>query len=311
MIGRSDIEAAALAIADEVRVTPVMHLRAPVPCELKLEHHQLAGSFKARGAFYNLLSRNVPAAGVAAASGGNHGAAVALAAARLGHNAAIYVPSISSPAKVDVIRRTGAQVVVGGERYADALAECERYQGETGAMSVHAYDADETIAGQGTVAAEWEGQTAGLDTVLVAVGGGGLISGIAAWFRGRVKVVGVEPERACALHAALAAGEPVDVPVDGVAADSLGAKRIGERNFEICRGAVDHVALITDGAIREAQRTLWQEARILTEPGGAAAYGALLGGAYVPGEGERVGVLVCGANVDPADFAKTVLEQKG
>ncbi|MEM8664450.1 MAG: threonine/serine dehydratase [Pseudomonadota bacterium] len=311
MIGRSEIEAAALAIADEVRVTPVMRLAAPVPCELKLEHHQVAGSFKARGAFYNLLARHVPAAGVAAASGGNHGAAVATAAARLGHKSAIYVPAIASPAKLDAIRRTGALVVVGGERYADALAECERYQAETGAMSVHAYDADETIAGQGTVAAEWEGQSAGLDTVLVAVGGGGLISGIAAWFAGRVKVVGVEPAGSCALHMALANGGPVDVPVHSVAADSLGAKSVGARNYAICAKAVDHVVLVSDDAIREAQRVLWREARILSEPGGAAAYGALLSGAYVPADGERVGVLVCGANTDPTSFAQDVLNNDG
>lgn len=302
MTARRDIEAAALAIADEVRVTPVMEMGGPVPCELKLEHHQVAGSFKARGAFYNLLSRPVPKAGLAAASGGNHGAAVATAAARLGAKATIFVPSIASAAKVDVIRRTGAEVVVGGERYADALAACERFQDETGAMSIHAYDADETIAGQGTVAAEWEGQSRGLDTVLVAVGGGGLISGIAAWFDGRVKVVGVEPEGSCALHAALDAGKPVDVSVDSIAADSLGARSVGARNYEICARAVDHVALISDRAIEAAQAALWLDARILVEPGGAAAYGALLSGAYVPADGERVGVLVCGANMDPQLF---------
>lgn len=309
MIGRAEIEAAAFAIADEVRVTPVMRLDAAARCELKLEHHQIAGSFKARGAFYNLLTRSVPQAGVAAASGGNHGAAVATAARRLGHKATIFVPSIASPAKVDVIRRTGATVVVGGERYADALAACERHLAETGAMSIHAYDADETIAGQGTVAAEWEGQTGGLDTVLVAVGGGGLICGIAAWFDGRVKVVGVEPKGSCALYAAMLADKPVEVSVSSVAADSLGARIVGSRNLEICRRAVDHVALVSDDAIVDAQRTLWREARILAEPGGAAAYGALLSGAYVPADGERVGVLVCGANTDPARFAADVLDE--
>jgi len=264
----------------------------------------VTGSFKARGAFNSLLSAAVPDGGVAAASGGNHGAAVAYAARRLGHPATIFVPEIASPAKLAVIADQMADVVVSGERYADALALCEAHQAKTGAISVHAYDAPATIAGQGTVAAEWEADTGGIDTVLVAVGGGGLVAGIAAWFEGRVKVVGVEPEGSRALHAALEAGEAVDVPVGGIAADSLGARRTGALNLAIARRYVADVVLVPDQAIVDAMRTLWREARIVTEPGGAAAFAALLSGAYTPEPGERVGVLVCGANVDMTAFAE-------
>ncbi|WP_349369994.1 threonine/serine dehydratase [Salinarimonas sp.] len=300
-----DIRAAHARIAHHVRRTPVWTLPSAFghdgPVSLKLEFLQHAGSFKARGAFNNLLVESVPAAGVAAASGGNHGAAVAYAAHQLGHKATIFVPEISPKAKVDVIRRMGAEVTIGGPRYADALFACGMHIAATGALSVHAYDAEATIAGQGTVALEWEEDAAGgLDTVLVAVGGGGLIAGIAAWFGGRVKVVGVEPENSRALHAALATGEPVDVEVQSVAADSLGARSAGRLVTEIARAAVDHVALVPDEAITDAQRALWRDFRIATEPGGAAALAALLSGAYRPEPGERVGVLLCGANVDLA-----------
>lgn len=298
------IAEAARRIAFHTRRTPLLRLDAPVACELKLELLQVTGSFKARGAFNTLLTTAVPPAGVAAASGGNHGAAVAYAARRLNHQSTIFVPAIASPAKVSVIRETGATVRIGGERYADALALCEAFQAETGAIGVHAYDADATIAGQGTVAAEWEADTAGLDTVLVAVGGGGLIAGIAAWFAGRVKVVAVEPEGSRALHAAMAAGAPVDVAVESVAADALGARSVGVRNFAICAEHVAEAVLVTDAAIEDAQVALWRQARIMSEAGGAAAYAALLSGAYRPAAGERVGVLVCGANVDPAAFAR-------
>lgn len=303
MIGRAEIEAAARAIDGAVRRTPVLRIEAPVRCELKLEQLQLTGSFKARGAFHTLLTSAVPPAGVAAASGGNHGAAVAYAARRLGHRAAIFVPAIASPAKLAVIRAAGAEVTVAGARYADALERCEAYQAETGAVSVHAYDAAATIAGQGTVAAEWEDQSDGLDTVLVAVGGGGLIAGVAAWFEGRVKVVGVEPEGSCCLSEALAAGAPVDVDVDSIAADSLGARRTGALNLAIAQAHVAQLVLVADDAIVEAQRALWRAARLVTEPGGAAAFAALRSGAYRPAAGERVGVLVCGANTDLAGFA--------
>lgn len=269
---------------------------------LKLELLQHAGSFKTRGAFANLLTRAVPAAGVAAASGGNHGAAVAHAAAALGLPARIFVPSISSPAKIERIRRTGADLVVGGDRYADALAACDAWVAETGALSVHAFDQAETMLGQGTLALELEGQAPDLDTVLVGVGGGGLIGGIAAWYAGRVKVVGVEPEASPTLHKAFAAGRPADAVTGGIAADSLAPKRIGELVFPVVRQHVAETALVTDDAIREAQRALWQGLRIVAEPGGAAAFAALLSGRYRPAPGERVGVVVSGGNTVAVDF---------
>lgn len=302
-VSPDDIRAAHARIRDHIRRTPVVNL--PMgdfghdgPVSLKLEYLQHAGSFKPRGAFNTLLSKDVPEAGVAAASGGNHGAAVAYAAHSLGVPARVFVPEIASKPKVDAIRRHGAEVVIGGPRYADAAIACAEYMAETGALSIHAYDAFETIAGQGTVAIEWEEDQPDLDTVLVAAGGGGLVSGIGAYWHGRVKVVAVEPSGSCALHSALAAGGPVDVEVHSVAADSLGARNTGALVHEICRAAVDHVALVTDDAITDAQRRLWLDWRIATEPGGAAALAALTSGAYRPQPGERVGVLVCGANVD-------------
>jgi threonine dehydratase len=307
---RADIRAAHARIAPYVRRTPVWRLPAGAfghdgPVSLKLEFLQHAGSFKARGAFNTLLSEPIPGAGVAAASGGNHGAAVAYAAKQLGSTARIFVPEISSPAKVAVIRSHGAEIVIGGARYADAQEACDRYVAETGALRVHPFDAMPTIAGQGTVALEWEADDPDLDTVLVAAGGGGLIAGMAAWWAGRVKVVGVEPDGSRALHAALEAGRPIDVDVNSIAADSLGARNVGERVFAICRGAVDHVALVRDEAIALAQRTLWRDWRIASEPGGAAALAALISGAYRPRSGERVGVLLCGANVELPKLAET------
>ncbi|WP_460449820.1 threonine/serine dehydratase [Alsobacter sp. SYSU BS001988] len=294
-------------IRPHVRRTPLMRADgiAGADVTFKLELTQHAGSFKTRGAFNNLLSRTAPAAGVAAASGGNHGIATALAAQRLGLKATIFVPEISSPVKIAAIRAQGADVVVGGARYADAQEACDRFAAESGALKVHPYDAVETLEGQGTVALEWEQDQAqlglgALDTVLVAVGGGGLAAGLAAYWRGRVKVVAVEPEGSRCLHAALEAGEPVDVPVDSVAADSLGARRVGALPFAIAREAIDHVALVGDAAIRDAQKRLWADYRLASEPGGAAALAALLSGAYAPRPGERVGVLLCGGNVDPA-----------
>lgn len=300
------IRAAHARAAPHVRETPViavagadLGLSADIVC--KLELLQVTGSFKPRGAFNTLLSREIPKAGVAAASGGNHGAAVAHAATRLGIPARIFVPEIASPAKIARIRATGAELVVEGAAYADALAACEAYGRETGALSIHAYDADETIAGQGGVALEWERQTPGLDTVLVAVGGGGLISGIGAWYGRRVRVVGVEPETSCCLHASLTAGRPVDVSVSGIAADSLGARNCGQRVFDICKDTVERVVLVPDAAIREAQTRLWRGLRLVAEPGGAAALAALVSGAYIPAPGERIGVLVCGANTELKD----------
>lgn len=311
MITPDDIRAAHARIAGRVRRTPTMALSAetfgtPVPVVMKLEFLQVTGTFKARGAFNTLLGGTMPAAGVCAASGGNHGIAVAHAATSLGIPARIFVPEISSPAKIARIRETGADLVVGGARYSDALAACEAHAAATGALSVHAYDAWPTMAGQGTVGIEWEEDAGGLDTVLVAVGGGGLISGIARWFDQRVKVVGVEPEGSCALHAALAAGGPVDVEVQSIAADSLGARNVFARVHETAAAYVDQVVLVPDEAIREAQKRLWLGLRAASEPGGAAALAALLCGAYRPAPGERVGVLACGANVDLAALAETV-----
>ncbi|WP_342751748.1 serine/threonine dehydratase [Bosea psychrotolerans] len=311
-VSRPMIEAAAERIAGHARVTPVMRLGAgsfgsPAAISLKLECLQHAGSFKTRGAFNNLLSLPVPAAGVAAASGGNHGAAVAYAARARGVKATIFVPEISPAAKIEAIRRFGAEVVIGGAQYDDAQAACDRFVAETGALKIHPFAAKETIAGQGTLGREWQLQEPDLDTVLVAVGGGGLISGIAAWFAGsKVKVVGVEPAGSRALQAALEAKGPVEVKVASVAADSLGARNVGPLVYEVCKDTVDHVVLVPDEAITQAQVTLWRDFRLAVEPGGAAALGALLCGAYKPAPGERLGVLVCGANVDLAKLGALV-----
>jgi threonine dehydratase len=289
-----------------------METVSPMPggasVSLKLEGLQHSGSFKARGAFNNLLQREAPAVGCATASGGNHGAAVAYAGQRLGVRAKIFVPSIASPAKIAKIRAYGADVHVEGKDYFDAQALCDAYVAATGALKIHPYDAVETIAGQGTVGLEWERDIArldlrALDSVLVAVGGGGLISGIAAWFDGRVKVVGVEPEGSRAMDAALTSGEPVEVPIDSIAADSLGARKIGALAYAICKPRVERVILVSDGQIVAAQRQLWRDFSLIAEPGGAAAFAALYGGAYVPSAGERVGVLICGSNANLATFA--------
>jgi threonine dehydratase len=290
-----------------VRRTPVLAADAAdfglaaSPLLFKLELLQHAGSFKARGAFANLLLRDVPAAGVVAASGGNHGAAVAYAAMKRGVKATIFVPGIAAEAKKQRIREYGAELVIVGERYADALAESERWVASSGALPVHAYDQAETLLGQGTVGAELD-EDAALDTLLVAVGGGGLIGGIAAWYQGRVRVVGVEPEAAPTLAHALAAGQPVDAPAGGIAADSLAPRRVGALMFPIAQRHVDHVALVSDEAIRAAQVALWKTLRVASEPGGAAAFAALLSGRYRPRPGERVGILVCGGNFTGVRF---------
>ncbi len=307
-VTRDAIAAAARRIAPWVRRTPVLQIDGEVfglsaPLTLKLELLQHSGSFKARGAFNNLLDAQVPQAGVVAASGGNHGAAVAYAAHKLNVPARIFVPEISAPAKIARIRDFGAEVVVGGARYNDALHASEDWIAGSGAMSVHAYDAIPTLEGQGSVAMEFAEQAPDLDTVLVAVGGGGLIGGMAAWYRGGVKLVAVEPETSHALHAALAAGMPVDVDVSGLAADSLGARSVGALMFPFAQAYVEQVVLVPDDAIRASQMWLWQNLRTAAEPGGAAALAALLSGAYKPEPSERVGVLVCGGNVDPATLA--------
>jgi threonine dehydratase len=304
-VSRAEIEAAAARIAGHVRVTPVMELPrgalggdwTPV---FKLEFLQHAGSFKSRGAFNNLTSRVVPEAGVAAASGGNHGAAVAYAAMKLGYKARIFVPEISPAAKVDTIRRFGAEVVIGGAQYDDAQAACDAYVAQSGALKIHPFSATATIAGQGTLAREWE-QQASIDSALIAVGGGGLISGAAAWWSGqKTRVIGVEPEHSRALQAALMAGGPTEVTVKSIAADSLGARNVGQLVHDVCAGNVERVVLVPDDAIRQAQKVLWQDFRLASEPGGAAAFAAILCGAYVPQPGERVGILLCGANVELA-----------
>lgn len=301
-VTRPAIRAAADLIRPHVRRTPVLEvdladLGGPAhPLALKLECLQHSGSFKARGAFTNLLTSDVPDAGVVAASGGNHGAAVAYAAARLGLPATIFVPSVTSAAKADRIRGYGADLVVGGDRYADALAASEEFVARTGALPVHAYDQPGTLVGQGTLGLEIGEDLPDLDTLLVAVGGGGLIGGIAGWFRGDVRVVAVEPEGAPTLHRALAAGEPVDAPAGSVAADSLAPRQVGRHMFPLAQWFVDRSVLVDDDAIVAAQRALWDGARVLAEPGGATALAALLSGAYAPEPGERVAVLVCGAN---------------
>jgi threonine dehydratase len=257
------------------------------------------GTFKPRGAFNRILSHDVPAAGVVAASGGNFGAAVAYAARALGHRAEVYVPESTPAAKVNRLRENGADVVVTGALYADALAEARERCDATGALWMHAFDQQEMIAGNGTVGRELDSQCPDLDTVLVAVGGGGLIGGIAAWFEGRVRVAGVETEATAGMAAALAAGGPVDVDVGGIAADALGARRVGDLCFAVASRLVDRVVVVGDEDVRRTQRELWRRLRLVVEPAGAAAPAALLSGAYRPDPEERVGVLLCGANVDP------------
>ncbi len=313
-VTRHDIDAAADRISPFVRRTPVVALGATGhgwghDVVLKLEHLQHTGSFKTRGAFNTLLSADVPPAGVIAASGGNHGAAVAYAAQRLGHPATVYVPASAPPAKLERIRRYGARVVPVGCDYAEAHRASVAEEDRTGALRVHAYDQPEVVAGQGTVARELAQQAPDLDTVLIAVGGGGLIGGCASWYAGDVRVVGVEPERAPTLHAARTAGHPVDVEVGGVAADALGARRLGEIAAAVADRYVDDAVLVPDEAIRAAQRLLWEELRVLAEPGGATALAALLCGAHRSSAAERVGVVVCGANLDPASWS--VLPESG
>jgi len=307
-ITRDRIAATEALIRPYVRRTPLIQADladfglTAAPLTFKLEMLQHSGSFKARGAFANLLLRKPTKAGVVAASGGNHGAAVAYAAQRLGVPATIFVPEITSPAKIERIRNYGAQLMVGGARYADALAASEAHVKATGAMAVHAYDQPETLLGQGSVGMEIEQDAPGIDTLLVAVGGGGLIGGVAAWCAGRIRVIAVEPEEAPTLHAAFAAGHPVDAPAGGIAADSLAPRQVGQLMFPIARAHVEKVLLVSDDAIRQAQAALWSTLRVVAEPGGAAAFAALLSGRYRPTHGERVAVLVCGANTTAVKF---------
>jgi len=269
---------------------------------LKLEQLQCAGSFKARGAFANLLLRDVPAAGVVAASGGNHGVAVAYAAHRRGVPAKIFVPTVSAPAKVERIRALGADLVVTGERYADALAAAQAWVASSGAMDVHAFDQRETLLGQGTLALELAGQAGDLDTVLVPVGGGGLIAGIASYFAGTVRVIGVEPDGAPTLSYARAQGRPADAPAGSVAADALAPRRVGDLVFPITQSYVEDVVLVDDTSILAAQQALWRALRIAAEPAASVGIAALLAGAYKPEPGERVAVVISGANMAPSQL---------
>lgn len=301
------ISGAGVRIAPHVRRSPVGTVRwsaatgrfGPRTVRFKFEQMQVTGSFKARGAFNTLMQADVPKAGIVAASGGNHGAAVAHAAATLGHRARIYVPQIAGPAKIALIRAQGADLQIVSGAYADAAERAAEWQAATGAMQVHPYDAPATVAGAGTVMAEWEDQGLDADTVLIAVGGGGLIAGALGWLQGRRKVVAVEPRTSCALNAALQQGAPVDVEVSGIAANALGARRIGNICFGLARAQGIESVRVPDSAITEAQVILWREMRQLVEPAGATALAALTSGAYVPQEGERVAVLICGGNVAP------------
>lgn len=315
-VTRDDVLAAARRLGGRVRRTPVLEAEAGLLSEervlLKLEHLQHTGSFKARGALSALLSaKDIPAAGVVAASGGNHGLAVAWAAGQVGTVATIFVPHTSPSAKVRGLRVLGADVRLVGERYDEALAAARDHQRSSGALAVHAYDEPHVVAGQGTVGAELldqagKRQDAGgrpLDTVLVAVGGGGLIGGIAAALDGRAHVVGVEPKGCPTWHAALAAGEPVDVEVGGVGADALGATRLGGIAWEtLSRGGATSV-LVDSDAVISARRFLWERLRLAVEPGAAVAVASLTSGRYVSQRDERVAVIVCGANADPSDLS--------
>ncbi|UQA55515.1 threonine/serine dehydratase [Polyangium aurulentum] len=301
---RAAVLAAWQRIGPYVRRTPVIELSAgdlglDHPVVVKLEASQHAGSFKARGAFHKLLSSRLPEAGVIAASGGNHGVAVAHAARTLGVRAEIFVPTICGKAKVERLASCGAVVRQEGAVYGEALVACGRRAAETGALAVHAYEDPVVIAGAGTASLEFAEQAA-FDTLLVAVGGGGLIAGACAAVGAEKKIVAVETHGTPTLHSALEAGKPVDVPISGLAADALGASRVGAPNFELIRSIVAASLLVSDDDVRAAQRALWRELRVVAEPAGATALAALLSGAYRPERGERVGVMVCGANTDPA-----------
>jgi threonine dehydratase len=297
-------------IAPYVRRTPVVSASSSdfglddFPLLLKLELLQHAGSFKARGAVTNVLTRQIPRAGIVAASGGNHGVAVAFATHKFNVPAKIFVPTVASKAKVERIRSYGAELVVSGDLFADAYAESQKWAAQSGAMMIHPFDQRETLLGQGTLGLELEQQASDVDTLLVSVGGGGLIGGIASWYGGKIRIIGIEPEKAPTLTRALAAGKPVDAEAGGIAADSLAPRRVGELMFPLAQKYVEQVLLVTDNEIRSAQQSLWKEMRIAAEPGGAAAFAALASRKYKPKKDERVAVLVCGGNTDAVDFSK-------
>lgn len=298
------IEQTERVIRPYIRRTPVIEIDGSdfaldsINLVFKLELLQHSGSFKARGAFTNILTREVPAVGVVAASGGNHGAAVAFAAMTLRKPATIFVPSVAAATKLDRIRRYGAELKIAGDRYAESLEASEVWTRESGALPIHAYEGTETLLGQATLGLELEQQDPKLNSLLVAVGGGGLIGGIAAWYRDRIKLIAVEPFAAPTLERALRAGRPVDAPAGGIAADSLAPRQVGQQMFPIAQQYVREVVLVTDEEIVEAQKKLWETLRVVAEPGGAAAFAALLSGRYKPEPGARVGVLVCGGNTE-------------
>ena len=308
-ICREEIRGVYGQIAAHIRRTPLLAMPGtdfgldPFSLTLKLELLQHTGSFKARGAVTNLLLRDVPPAGVVAASGGNHGVAVAFAAKKFNVPAKIYVPTVASKTKMERIRSYGAELVVVGDRYADAYAKSQKWAEKSGAQAIHAYDQAETLLGQGSVGLELEEQAPDLDTLIVSVGGGGLIGGIAAWYVGKIRVIGVEPEKAPTLTRALEAGRPVDAEAGGIAADSLAPRRVGELMFPLAQKYVEKVFLVSDEEIRRAQQLLWREMRIAAEPGGAAAFALLASHKYRPGRDERVGVLICGGNTDTVEFS--------
>jgi threonine dehydratase len=309
MIGRTEIEAARRRIQGRVRRTPVLTLSEsalaglPGALSFKLENCQVTGSFKPRGVFNRVLSEVcLPRSGLIAASGGNHALAVAFAARTLGQACEVFLPSIAPAIKRAQLRSLGATITVAGDVFAEALEASDARAQETGALMVHPFDHAAVVAGQGTLAAELEDQVPDLDTVLVAVGGGGLIGGIAAWYTGRVRIVAVEPEGSPSLARARQEGRPVDIQTGGLAADSLGCRRVGLLGFDLAQRFVERSLVVPENAIRQAQRLLWEELRIVAEPGGAVALAALLDGAYVPARGERVGVIVCGGNADPASL---------
>ncbi len=306
----SEIADAYDRVGTHVRRTPVLDVDADTfdlgfPLILKLELLQVTGSFKARGALSLLSAREVPDAGVVAASGGNFGLGIAWAAAKRAVPATIFVPASSPAAKIDRLRTAGAQVRVVDGYYADALAAAEDFVVDTGALRAHAYDQREVVAGQGTIALELE-QQAEFDTVIVACGGGGLLAGVAGWLGDRIRIIAVETNGTATLDRACAAGGPVDIEVSGIAASSLGARRLGSLAWEAFeRWGDDHV-LISDDDVLRAQALLWRDVRLVAEPGGVAALAALTSGVYRPVEGERVAVVVCGANTDLTDVAREV-----
>jgi len=314
-LNRAAVEAAARRLSEGpeafLRRTPLWKLPGAalgVGCRevwLKLEQLQASGSFKARGMLHRLLAQPIPPAGVIVASGGNAGIATAAAAKALGVPCEVFVPTVSSPAKQARLRALGARLVVTGDAYADALEACLARQRETGALLTHAYDQPEVVAGAGTVAQEIEEQGGRVpDAVLVSVGGGGLVAGIASWFEGRSRVIGLEPELAPTLFRARQAGQPVDVAVGGIAADSLGARRLGALAWEVTQRWVADSLLLSDEAIAHAQRWLWSQWQLAVEPAAALPLAALQQGVFLPGPDDAIALVICGANVDPARLSE-------